>query len=77
MMIEEASEAEITAKLEQLAIHHVDLDARETVEHAASLDKEAITVRTNRSGSMLWTTGTAFHYTAEWYLRGPRKRQPT
>ena len=76
MMIEEAGEAEITAKLEQLAIHHVDLDASETVEHAASLEKEAIRVRTNRSGSMLWTTGTAFHYTAERYV-SPRRRPPT
>ena len=77
MTIEEGIESEIAAKLEQLAIQHVDLDTSEAAEHATSFDEDAVKVRSNRSGSMLWTTGREFHYTAELYLRGPRKRQPS
>jgi hypothetical protein len=32
-------------------------------------------IRTNRSGTMLWTTGQDFHYTAEWFLRGASNKR--
>jgi len=77
MTIEAGSETEITGMLEQLAIRQMDLDASDSSQHAANLDQDVLKVRTNRSGTMLWTTGRAFHYTAEWYLRSPRKQKPS
>lgn len=71
--IEESSETEITALLERLAIQQLDLDASESSEQASGAEQETFKVRTNRTGSMFWTTGKGFHYTAEWYVRGSRK----
>ena len=34
---------------------------------------ENVEIRSNRSGTMHWTTGRDFHYTAEWFL-DKRKR---
>jgi len=50
--------------LRNLASKHFDLEYLRASEADTSESPE---VRSNRGGTMLWTTGTDFYYTADWF----------
>ena len=67
--VEEATQDEIESLLRNLAARQLDLEYL----RASDTDKpEDPTIRSNRDGTMFWTTGRDFHYTAEWSSRGDR-----
>jgi hypothetical protein len=65
-MIEEATQDEIASLLQKLAANQLELEYL----RASGDDPDrpqTPDIRSNRSGTMLWTTGKDFHYTAEWF----------
>jgi hypothetical protein len=70
--VEDATQNEIESQLRSLASRHLDHDYLRASEADTPQSPE---VHSNRSGTMLWTTGTDFHYTAEWSSDGDSNRR--
>jgi hypothetical protein len=68
--IARATREEVATMLEQLASKRFELDDSQRASEVDSpnLRIEDTGVRSNRAGTILWTTGKDFHYTAEWLL---------
>ena len=72
--VEDISQDEVAARLRNLA-SNFDL---EYLRASEADTPESPDVRSNRSGTLLWTTGSDVHYTAEWFSDDDghrRKRQ--
>ena len=72
--VEEATRDEIELLLQKLVANQLDLEYL----HASEGDTDRPQnpeIRSNRSGTLLWTTGRDFHYTAEWFVRSDRGKQ--
>jgi hypothetical protein len=65
--IEDATKEEVASSLCRLAADQLDLECLRTSEDDTPESPE---IRSNRSGTMLWTTGRDFHYTAELFSDG-------
>ena len=64
--IEDATQDEVAALLRKLAANQFELEylgASDTSDRPKRPE-----VRANRNGTMFWTTGNDFHYTADWKL---------
>jgi len=73
--IEDATQEEIESQLRSLATRQLD---HEYLRASEADTPESPDVRSNRSGTLLWTTGSDVHYTAEWFSDDDghrRKRQ--
>jgi hypothetical protein len=71
--VEDVSQDEVAARLRSLASKHYDL---EYLRASEADTPERPEVHSNRAGTMLWTTGTDFHYTADWFSDdGSNKRK--
>jgi hypothetical protein len=68
-MIEEATQDEIASLLQKLAANQLDLEYLRASDDDPDGPRTP-DVRSNRNGTMLWTTGKDFHYTAEWFGGG-------
>ena len=68
-VIEDLTQDEVASHLRRLATKQSDLEYLPS----ESDTPENVEIRSNRNGTMLWTTGRDFHYTAEWFL-DKRKR---
>jgi hypothetical protein len=67
--VEEATTDEIESLLQKLAAKQLDLEYL----RASTADKpETPEIRSNRNGTMFWTIGKDFHYTAEWSSKTDR-----
>ena len=70
--VQEMTAEEIGSFLRKLAARQLDLEYL----RASTADKpETPEIRSNRSGTMFWTIGKDFHYTAEWFSKGHRGKQ--
>jgi hypothetical protein len=69
--VETGSEEEITAMLQRLGSQHIELASS-----AEPFKPEHTEIRSNRNGTMFWTTGTYHHYTAEKVSRFIHDRPP-
>jgi hypothetical protein len=72
-IIGEATQSEVTSLLEKLAAKQMT----DEMQHPAVGDtsiKEPPEIRSNRKGTLIWTTGKDFHYTAEWVKGTVRRR---
>lgn len=67
--IDDLTQDEVASHLRRLATKQSDLEYLPS----ESDTPENVEIRSNRNGTMLWTTGRDFHYTAEWVL-DKRKR---
>ena len=67
--IDDSTQDEVASHLRRLASKQSDLEYLPSKADAP----ENVEIRSNRNGTMLWTTGRDFHYTAEWFLD---KRKP-
>ena len=65
--VEDATQDEVASLLRSLAARQLDHEYLRASEADAPESPE---VRSNRAGTMLWTTGTDFHYTADWFSDG-------
>ena len=63
--LEAATQDEAASYLRVLAANQLDLEYLRSSEADAPKNPE---IRSNRDGTMFWTTGRDFHYTAEWVL---------
>ena len=70
--VDDATQDEVASRLRNLASKHFDL---EYLRASEADTPESPEVRSNRSGTMLWTTGTDFHYTADWFSDGDSNRR--
>lgn len=70
--IEDATQDEVASLLERLAAKQFDHEYLRASEADTPENPE---VRSNRSGTMIWTTGTDFHYTAEWFSDGDSNKR--
>jgi hypothetical protein len=70
--IEDAVQDDVASLLERLAAKQFD---HEYLRASESDTPKSPEIRSNRSGTMLWTTGTDFHYTAEWFSGGNRHKR--
>lgn len=64
--VEDATRDEVASLLRKLAADQLDLEYL----RASADTPQSPVIRSNRSGTMLWTTGKDFHYTAEWFPAG-------
>jgi hypothetical protein len=62
--VDDVSQEEVAARLRSLASKHLDLEYLRASEVDTPENPE---IRSNRTGTKLWTTGRDFHYTAEWF----------
>jgi len=62
--VEDATQDDVESLLRRLAANHFDLEYLRASEADTPDSPE---IRSNRTGTMLWTTGRDFHYTAEWF----------
>ena len=67
--VQEATAEEIESLLQKLAAKQLDL---EYLQASTADSSETPEIRSNRSGTMFWTIGKEFHYTAEWFSKGHR-----
>jgi hypothetical protein len=67
--IDDFTQDEVAFHLRRLATKQSDLEYLPS----ESDTPENVEIRSNRNGTMLWTTGRDFHYTAEWVV-DERKR---
>jgi hypothetical protein len=67
--IDDSTQDEVASHLRRLATKQSDLEYLPSETDAP----ETVEIRSNRNGTMFWTTGRDFHYTAEWFLD---KRKP-
>jgi hypothetical protein len=67
--IDDFTQDEVASHLRRLATKQSDLEYLPS----ESDTPENVEIRSNRNGTMLWTTGRDFHYTGEWVL-DERKR---
>ena len=65
--VDDATQDEVASLLRKLAANQLDL---EYLPASQADTPESPEIRSSRSGTMLWTTGRDFHYTAEWFLGG-------
>lgn len=65
--VEDATRDEVESILQRLAAKQLDL---EYLRASQAKTPESPEVRSNRNGTMLWTAGKDFHYTAEWFASG-------
>ena len=70
--IEDATQDEIASQLERLAAKQFDHEYLRAPETDTPRSPE---IRSNRTGTMLWTTGSDFHYTAEWLSDGDSNKR--
>ena len=59
--VENATPDDVKSILRRLAAKQLDL------EYLRASQADTPEVRSNRNGTMLWTAGKDFHYTAEWF----------
>ena len=65
--VENATQDEVESILKRLAAKQLDLEYLRASQADTPDNPE---VRSNRNGTMLWTAGKDFHYTAEWFGDG-------
>jgi hypothetical protein len=70
--LENATPDEAASYLRVLAAKQLDLDYLLASEVDSPKTPE---LRSNRDGTMLWTTGKDFHYTAEWFVGDASHKQ--
>ena len=63
--LEAATQDEAASYLRVLVANQLDLEYLRSSKADAPKNPE---IRSNRGGTMFWTTGRDFHYTAEWVL---------
>jgi hypothetical protein len=68
--VDDASSDEVAARLRGLASKQLEL---EYLRASAGDTLEDPEIRSNRTGTKLWTTGREFHYTAEWFSGGDKR----
>jgi hypothetical protein len=61
--VEDGTQKEVASMLRDLAARQFD---HEYLRASGADAPETPVVRSNRAGTMLWTTGKKFHYTADW-----------
>jgi hypothetical protein len=70
--VQEATAVEIESLLQKLAAKQLNL---EYLGASTADNSETPQIRSNRSGTMFWTIGKDFHYTAEWFSKGHQGKQ--
>jgi hypothetical protein len=72
--VEDATQYEVASLLRKIAANQLDLEYLQA--SGKNTDgPERPEIRSNSSGTMLWTTGQHFHYTAEWFLCGASSKR--
>ena len=69
IIVEDATQDEVISLLRKLAANQLELEYLQAPEEDSD-EPSSPHIRTNRTGTMLWTTGQDFHYTAAWFLGG-------
>jgi hypothetical protein len=65
--VADATQDEVASLLRKLAANQLELECLQA--SGKNTDgPESPEIRSNRTGTTLWTTGQHFHYTAEWFL---------
>ena len=70
--VEDATQEEVASLLRDLAARQFE---HEYLRASEADTPESPEVRSNRAGTMLWTTGIDFHYTADWFSDGDSNKQ--
>ena len=65
--VEDATRDDVVSLLRKLAANQLDLEYLQASGEDADAP-ESPEIRSNSAGTMLWTTGQDFHYTAEWFV---------
>jgi hypothetical protein len=72
--VEDATQDEVASLLRKPDANQLELEYLRASEEDSD-GPENPEIRSNSSGTMLWTTGQHFHYTAEWFLSGANRKR--